>query len=485
MTAILAHLTFNLAGKIVKKKLDGRTHWVVPTVIITEGVHEGSAGPLLYEADEIAKTATIWNGRPATVYHPELDGKNVSAASPEILEKQTIGIMFNGKYDPKKKKQRVETWIDEEKADRIDKRILNALRKGETLEVSTGVFVDKVECEGVWNGEKYVGKATNFRADHLAILPDRVGACSIKDGAGLFQLNEQAVDNTLGTLLSAGEKVGVELVGNELSFSGITRQLCDLLAASYGEPGKSWMGYLVEVFPDRCIFRTSYSSADSMLEQGYKVGKDDEVTLSGKAVEVVQTVSYTANSKPVTEEKSVTKKELIDSMISNKAFLEADREMLDGRTVADLERYAKLLTPAPVANAIPAPAPTPAPAVEKPLTEVEWLAKAPAGIRQVVANSMAKEAAEKSALTAKILAAPGCLFNADMLAPLTTNDLSAIASLIQEPAPVANGLAGIGQTSYFGQNTLPPAVVANEGKKVAGMEGPKEVAIDWSKGIVS
>ena len=39
-------LTFNLGKKIRTDYLEGRECYVVPTVILTEGVHNGSNGPL-------------------------------------------------------------------------------------------------------------------------------------------------------------------------------------------------------------------------------------------------------------------------------------------------------------------------------------------------------------------------------------------------------------------------------------------------------
>ena len=46
---------------------------------------------------------------------------------------------------------------------------------------------------GDWNGKAYVGIARNYRPDHLAILPDMKGACSIADGAGLCRNHERGL----------------------------------------------------------------------------------------------------------------------------------------------------------------------------------------------------------------------------------------------------------------------------------------------------
>jgi hypothetical protein len=65
--------------------------------------------------------------------------------------------------------------------------VLDKLDKGEMVEISTGLFTDNIPESGVWNGEAYTAVARNYRPDHLAILPDQKGSCSIADGAGLLR----------------------------------------------------------------------------------------------------------------------------------------------------------------------------------------------------------------------------------------------------------------------------------------------------------
>jgi hypothetical protein len=55
------------------------------------------------------------------------------------------------------------------------------------MELSTGLYVDAELTPGDWKGEEYVAIARNLRSDHLAILPDKIGACSVADGAGLLR----------------------------------------------------------------------------------------------------------------------------------------------------------------------------------------------------------------------------------------------------------------------------------------------------------
>ena len=88
----------------------------------------------------------------------------------------------------------------------IHQRILN----NEIIEVSTGLFVDQKPRPGTFNGKSYDAVATNHRPDHLAILPDEEGACSVRDGAGLLQIHSKGK-----TQMKINKKVVVdEIIAN-------------------------------------------------------------------------------------------------------------------------------------------------------------------------------------------------------------------------------------------------------------------------------
>lgn len=180
----LEHVTFNLLGTQAKRrKLEGRDHLVVPCVMITEGVHSGNRGPGLYTESEIAATVSAWNAMPAVVYHPE-DG--LTARDAQVLNDSSVGIVLNTQWDRKRKRLTCDLWLDLNRTNQVDDRIIDAIKNGQKLEVSTGLTLNRVNKSGEWKGEPYEWIAKNQRPDHLAILPDEVGACSIKKGCGLF-----------------------------------------------------------------------------------------------------------------------------------------------------------------------------------------------------------------------------------------------------------------------------------------------------------
>jgi hypothetical protein len=170
---------------IETKVLEGRDHFVVPVILITEGVHSGSRGPVYYPAEELRRSAPAWNGKPLVVYHPDMALGNGYACNPNVFNRQKIGTLFNTRFVNKALK--AEAWIDVERVRRVDGRVLNAIQKRQMMEVSTGLTFPLKDQKGTWNGENFVMVATNIQADHLAVLPDRKGACSIADGAGLIR----------------------------------------------------------------------------------------------------------------------------------------------------------------------------------------------------------------------------------------------------------------------------------------------------------
>ncbi len=173
---------------IAVRKHQGEKHLVVPVVMMVEGVHNGSHGPLYHPAEELGKFPESWNGIPVIVRHPQKDGVYVSANSPDIVDDQVIGRVYNTKFEDGKLK--AEVWINEHKASLVYPEILSYLRKGQPIDVSVGVFTDDEYISGEWNGEKYVGIAKNHRPDHLALLPNERGACSWTDGCGI-RLNKE------------------------------------------------------------------------------------------------------------------------------------------------------------------------------------------------------------------------------------------------------------------------------------------------------
>lgn len=191
MSQIIA-LKGSLTSAIRHETFEGRRHLVAPVALLVEGVHTGMGGrSLYYPAAELARHPASWNGRPVPLFHPtERDAEGeiipVSANSPEVLQRESVGYLFNAWYDEEGKALRAEIWVDEERARRKDPGLIASLERGEKIEVSTGLWGDIEEVGGVWNGEVYEAIFRNYLPDHLALLPGGEGACNLKDGCGVF-----------------------------------------------------------------------------------------------------------------------------------------------------------------------------------------------------------------------------------------------------------------------------------------------------------
>lgn len=168
-------------GKAQRRTLYGRDYLVAPMTLIVPGVLNGSQGPLYYPPEEVSKHPEIWNHKPITLNHPA-NGAN----DPDVLNQSQLGFLLNARYESGK--LIADGWFDVFRVAQVDKRILGSLTAGHPIELSTGLSVDMDPAQnGDFNGKAYSAIARNYRPDHLAILPDSVGACSIKDGCGVLR----------------------------------------------------------------------------------------------------------------------------------------------------------------------------------------------------------------------------------------------------------------------------------------------------------
>lgn len=325
----LQTLTLNLSTKLVRDEvLEGRAHKVVPMVMLVEGVANGSCGRLKYTANEMRKALNVWNYKPVTQYHPTINGSGVSACTPVILNQSKIGVILNTRVDNKgpngAARLVAEAWIDWQRCQEVDKRIAKAITNQKPMELSTGLFVD---IEEVTDNEEYDGIATNFRPDHLAVLPDKKGACSLADGAGFIRNEgEDSDEEDDGESVESADPIGedakvpqssagigkriskkavkaankpqkisvMEAANNEQSQNDLREALQSAIQARFvktSSDGKSVGGYawVQDVFSSYAVFTLDGKT----YKIGYTVGEDDSVVLSkDNPTEVRRTTQY-------------------------------------------------------------------------------------------------------------------------------------------------------------------------------------------------
>ena len=181
-------ITLNLAGPVRRVSRGGQSYLVAPLTLIVPGVLPGSRGALFYPARNVKDSAGDWDGVPIVVNHPQdpISGQHLSAADDGVWKRQGVGHLENSRFV--RGKLVAEGWFAADKTGQVDNRVLSALQNGDRMEVSTGLHLDTEPAPrgASFNGRPYEFVATNYRPDHLAILPDQVGACSLQDGCGLM-----------------------------------------------------------------------------------------------------------------------------------------------------------------------------------------------------------------------------------------------------------------------------------------------------------
>lgn len=174
-----------LASKINKaeiKHINDDEYLVVPATIIKEGILNN----IFYPFEQISNFFQNWNGVPVCVNHPTKDGNPVSANTIESDSTVNVGRLYNvTPGDDKTLKGDI--WVNVKKAIGLGfDNVVDTLKKGVSMDVSTGLFSNILSETGTYNDTKYEKKIFDIRPDHLALLPNKKGACSIEDGCGVF-----------------------------------------------------------------------------------------------------------------------------------------------------------------------------------------------------------------------------------------------------------------------------------------------------------
>ncbi|MFA5056514.1 MAG: DUF2213 domain-containing protein [Opitutaceae bacterium] len=382
----MERIVSNATGKVRRDTMHGREFLVVPLTTIVPGVLNGSKGALYYPPEEISRNADAWNIMPIVVNHPTAgDGSAISARNPAVLNKFGIGFVFNTQY---KDKLVSEGWIDIDLVRKVEPRILANLEAGKPIELSTGLFTDNEAApEGaVHNGKPYQFIARNYRPDHLAILPDQVGACSIRDGCGVLVNSDNATDATkrslwqmLGNMLGIASDQTSNQGGpdggqptNNTNRGGHTmaltvdqkKAIVDNLIANCGDCGwKETDRELLTNLGDEALTKLQ-ANAKTITEQKAKIAERDAVVNAArKGFGIPETV--TINAMPAALQEALDKK---------KAGKEDEEDTGKGKATCNE------------------------------MSEEDWMKQAPASIRSAITNAKAIEQRERSALIERLTA---------------------------------------------------------------------------------
>jgi len=430
-------ITVNVKPVVRNDVMEGRSWIVAPMVEITEGVHNGSDGPIFYSAAELSKGLATWNHRPVVVYHP----RGGSASTPPELTARKIGVTMSTTFNDAKVK--AEAWLDPERIAVVDNRVAEAIEKNETMELSTGLYMELERVKGVWNGEEYIGSAKNLSLDHLALLPDLKGACSIEDGAGFLRLNEMSHGNVRSLLSSALREM------NE----------------------SAW---IEEVYDNFFIFEDT----GKLYQQSY-MENDAGISISADKSEVKRVVEYrkvsddafvgNKNDINLVKGSEMDKTKVVEALIANERtpWKATDKETLLAMNEVALEQLTnagkepevkEVIKEVPAVVNVAEAVTTNTVVVKKELTADEYIANAPAPVREVLNASMAMLKQERAQMIATIKQNDRNAFSDVFLNEMAMDDLAALARLA---APIENGHPATPVSRFSGQapvieNTVMP-----------------------------
>lgn len=344
-----------------EERFEGRLHLVAPVVALVQGVHNG----VFYPSSELAKYPASWNGIALPVFHPQDHG---SANTPSCIEERSVGRLFNVRFDADTAKLVGEVWIDIDKAQSISPEVLNLIRSGRPLEVSTALFTDDDGTPGQWGGERYEATVINYRPDHLALLPGGEGACSWEDGCGVRANIVSDWNDLLNMYFNTGQEDKKSMDGAKKFVEKVRIVVNDIVArlglqtgeASHDElRGKlqraldaldnaGWVHFIREVFDDNVVYEASGRNPNEtgslapvslLYRRNYTVDENGEVTLSDDAQEVREQKEYVPVSNATNaaaQEGKKTNKETDDMGSKNE---EARKTSIDALIACEDNRF--------------------------------------------------------------------------------------------------------------------------------------------------
>lgn len=455
------HFITNSISTVKEITHDGRAYLVAPVVAIREGVMNSE----LVLTDEFGHYVEAWNGRPVSLGHPMSNGEPISVNSPDIWAMSVPGQLWNAHVDDDKLK--AEIWIELEKAQKLGgdaAMVVNAMRANQPTEVSTGYYRDAEESPGVWNGMAYETIARNIRPDHLALLPNEIGACSWDDGCGVPRINsrkgnEMGVTTNEMTLDDRAMLVRrafweqVASQGDADYFDGDWDVLAvfddTLIAKDWMSKGHVAFPYTLadeggtvtfgESVPTEVVYRAKEGGAEIVVVNEDAPPSAKEIGLFARMGQWLKTGKTGSVAVQQQEEKDVKKCDLVTALVANKQ-VKFSKETLDKWSEEDLQTLQESL----VANEEAEPAPvTPAaeevvaPAAMQLPQEVTDFAKMIQGLGgieklgQALGSITANADSEKAELVADLVANQQCQFDEAELKAMSTAQLQKLAGSLQ------------------------------------------------------
>jgi hypothetical protein len=302
VTQRLVTVNFQLSPHVRRNTRDGHEYLVAPVVAVKEGVLNGE----LLLAKDIALSTNTWNGIPLPIDHPFENGLPISVNRADLLHKcvghfEAVTFVDNA--------LKGELWLNVGKTNILGGDAVTARQRLEgnlPLEVSTAYRCDIEPVSGEYNGIAYNGIQRNIQPDHLALLPNKKGACSWEHGCGAPRTNEQKESPVKNFLAAMKAKLFGQIEANiEQSFSDKRRAIHTALeTVEMAGPNSTMMSGWVDledVYEDRVIYSVYVNgTADTQLySRTYTLDDNGKATL-GERSAVVKETRYLPMSETAT-----------------------------------------------------------------------------------------------------------------------------------------------------------------------------------------
>jgi len=283
--------------EVREETIGERSFWVVPAIMMTQGVRNGSHGAIYHRADHLAMSVPKWENIPVTIQHPrDGDGNFISANSTGVSAVGHVsGAFMSGD------KLRGELWLDVQALTALSPTAAELINTRQPLEVSIGVFAD---YEQFVVNQQPVQMSVNYTPDHLAILIGEVGACSITDGCGIrvnsLQTNNENQMEILSILQMNGGEEPRHILTNLAAGQSLNQLLDNLYSVVNRWDSAAKYHFLDEVYSDHFVYRVrdrdhngnSIGDAKHYKQTYTQDAATGVITLTGEPVLVVKRIEY-------------------------------------------------------------------------------------------------------------------------------------------------------------------------------------------------
>lgn len=252
------YLSASAVGEPRTEELHGREYSVFPAVLVQAQVLQNNLGRVLLPAEALTDLwADAWNQTPVIVgpEHPTQRGVHVSARQPTVLNKLGAGFVFDARIAASKGKAQLkaDVWLDASRAEAVPdlEKVLKSLSQREPVELSTGFAVFVEEEEGELDGEPYdLVMRPVGTADHLLVISEGKGACSLEHGCGLGVnvLSEARTPTYTSTTEERWSVPGLSAFEPDAAWADLSDERKEEIVAT------TLLGEVAETFSDSMLF---------------------------------------------------------------------------------------------------------------------------------------------------------------------------------------------------------------------------------------